>query len=151
VFISSAYDKGSALFEILRNGDEFSTRTRWQNRRLKAKFSSVVTHRGYVYGLDNAILTCLDLATGRRQWKGGHYGYGQLILAGEHLLVQLESGEVALVEASPRAFREVARLEALAERTWNHPVVAGRFLLVRNDREAACFALPVSNVRADRP
>jgi len=64
------------------------------------------------------------------------------VLAGPHLLVQLESGEVALVEASPAGHREITRFAALSGRTWNHPVLAGNLLLVRNDREAACYELP---------
>jgi outer membrane protein assembly factor BamB len=59
------------------------------------------------------------------------------------LLIQMESGEVALVEANPTAHRELGRFSALTGRTWNHPALAGNLLLVRNDREAACYALPV--------
>lgn len=143
VLISSGYGRGSALLEVSRTGGQFLVRERWRSQFLKAKFSSVVVHGGHVYGLDNAILTCLELATGQRCWKGGHYGYGQLILVGSLLLVQLESGQVALVDASPKAFRECARFTALDGRTWNHPVVAERYLLVRNDRQAACYELPL--------
>lgn len=143
VFISSGYNMGSALFEISREGSAFSAVERWTNRALKAKFSSVVLHQGHIYGFDGASLACLELATGERRWKGGHYGYGQLVLAGSHLLVQLESGEVALVEASPDSLREISRFVALSDRTWNHPVLAGNLLLVRNDREAACFELSI--------
>jgi outer membrane protein assembly factor BamB len=100
-----------------------------------------VVHDGFVYGLDDKILTCLDLATGQRRWRGGRYGYGQLLLTGDVLLVQAEGGEIALVEATPVEFRELARFTALAHRTWCHPVLAGSLLLVRNDREIACFDL----------
>lgn len=141
VFISSGYNMGSALFEISREGRAFSVVERWTNRALKAKFSSVVLHEGHVYGFDGATLACLELATGERKWKGGHYGYGQLVLAGSNLLVQLESGEIALVECSPDSHREISRFTALSGRTWNHPVLAGNLLLVRNDREAACYEL----------
>jgi outer membrane protein assembly factor BamB len=57
----------------------------------------------------------------------------------------MESGEVALVQASPQSHRELARFPALSDRTWNHPVVAGGRLLVRNDREAACYELPLKH------
>jgi len=82
------------------------------------------------------------LKTGRRHWKAGRYGYGQLILVNSVLLIQMESGEVALVKATPQSHQELTRFAALSARTWNHPVLAGRHLLVRNDREAACFELP---------
>ena len=70
-------------------------------------------------------------------------GYGQLILVNDSLLIQAESGNIAVVNAAPQAWKEIATLKALSERTWNHPVVSGRYLLVRNDREAVCFELPL--------
>jgi outer membrane protein assembly factor BamB len=148
VFISSGYNMGSALFRITRVGPDveggpFLLDEIWRNRLLKAKFSSVVLHEGHLYGLDGAALVCLDIATGERKWKAGHYGYGQLVLAGSHLLVQLECGEIALVAASPERHHELTRFAALSSRTWNHPVLAGNLLLVRNDREAACYELPL--------
>jgi outer membrane protein assembly factor BamB len=65
------------------------------------------------------------------------------VLVDDLLLIQMESGDVALVEANPTAHRELGRFAALTGRTWNHPALAGNLLLVRNDREAACYALPV--------
>lgn len=143
VFIASGYNKGCAVLEVRRTSRaECDVRPVWQNRNLKAKFTCVVFHKGHIYGLDERILTCVDVETGERKWKRGRYGHGQLVLVGKRLLVQTDSGEVVLVEARPDEFREVARFPALTGRTWNHPVVSGRHLLVRNDREAACFELP---------
>lgn len=142
IFIASGYSKGCAVLEVTRNSDGvFQVKPRWQNRNLKAKFTCVVLNDGFVYGLDERILTCVDAATGERKWKRGRYGHGQLALVGDLLVIQSEPGEVCLVEARPDRFREIARLPALSERTWNHPVISGRYLLVRNDREAACFEL----------
>lgn len=150
VFIASGYGMGCALLKLDEAGGRFSVTPRWRNRNLKAKFSSVVLHEGCLYGFDGAILTCLDVATGERRWKRGHYGYGQLIVAGSMLVVQLESGEIALVAASPDKHRELARFAALDDRTWNHPVLSRRLLVVRNDREAACYELPTKAVGVAR-
>ncbi|MBC8289892.1 MAG: PQQ-like beta-propeller repeat protein [Planctomycetes bacterium] len=142
VFIASGYSKGCAVLEVRRNSPGvFQVEPLWQNRNLKAKFTCVVLKDGFVYGLDERILTCIDVATGERKWKRGRYGHGQLALVCDLLVIQSEPGEVCLVEARPDRFREIARLPALTERTWNHPVISGRYLLVRNDREAACFEL----------
>ena len=89
------------------------------------------------------ILVCLDPETGRRRWKRGRYGHGQLILVGELLLITSEQGEVALVEANPERFKEVARFPAIEGNTWNTPALSGDLLLVRNHQEAAAYRLPL--------
>jgi len=144
ILISSGYGRGSALISVTRNSrEEWTVNEVWRASTLKSKFSSVVVHGGHAFGLDDGILTCISLADGTRRWKQGRYGHGQLILVNDMLLIQTESGRIVLVKADPETFSEVASLDALSERTWNHPVVAGRHLLVRNDREAVCYLLPV--------
>jgi outer membrane protein assembly factor BamB len=138
-FISSGYGKGAALVEVKGSGDSFTASTLWENKNMKNKFNSSVLHNGYVYGLDEGILVCLDVNTGERKWKDGRYGYGQIILAGNHLIVSSDKGEVALVKASPDAYTEVARFSALEGQTWNYPAIASGRLLVRNSNEMAAY------------
>lgn len=104
-----------------------------------------MARNGYVYGLDENILVCIDLQTGRRCWKGGRYGYGQLLLVDQVLLIVSEEGEVVLCEATPEQHRELARLPVLYGRTWNHPALSRNRLLLRNDRTAALVQLPFAD------
>lgn len=143
LLVSAGYGAGSRLFHLRAEGDGLRAEQIWRSPRLKSKFASMVLHRGVVYGLDDGVLTALDPETGERLWKKGRYGHGQLILVDDLLLIQTEKGVVVLVEASPVAHRELARLEALGGKTWNPPALAGRLLLVRNNREAACYELPI--------
>ncbi len=122
-----------------------------KNRNLKPKFSSPVRRGDYVYGLDDGILVCLDRTTGNRVWKEGKYGYGQILLVEDLLLVQTEPGDVVLVEATPNGHRELARLPALKGKTWNNPALAGDLLLVRNDREAACYRVVLATGGFTKP
>lgn len=138
-FISAGYGKGAALVEISGSGKSFSAKAIWENINMKNKFNSSVLHEGHVYGLDEGILTCLDVNTGTRKWKGGRYGYGQVILASGHLIVSSDSGELALVKASPDQYTEVARFAALDGKTWNYPAIAGGKLLVRNATQMAAY------------
>lgn len=136
--------KGCVLLEITEDSGQFAARPRWQNSNLKVKFSSVVERDGLVFGLDEKILVCLDLRTGKRLWKGGRYGYGQLLLTAQHLLILSDEGEIILCEATAEGHHELARLPVLNARTWNHPALSGETLLIRNDRTAACLTLPLA-------
>src|SRR5262249_2558324 len=110
--------------------------------------------KGYAYGFDGSILSCVDLSDGARKWKGGRYGNGQLVLLPEQdvLLVTSEEGDLALVKATPDQFSEVARVPALEGKTWNHPVIVRDVRLVRNDHEMAAFKLaPAARDKADAP
>jgi outer membrane protein assembly factor BamB len=138
-FISSGYGKGAALVEVKGSGNSFTASTIWENKNMKNKFNSSVLHNGYVYGLDECILVCLDVNTGERKWKEGRYGYGQVVLAGNHLIVTSDQGDLALVNASPDKYTEVARFSALQGQTWNYPAIASGKLLVRNSNEMAAF------------
>lgn len=139
VFLSASYGQGAAVVEVRREGDRLAAHAIWANSRMKNKFTSSLLHEGYLYGLDESILACVDAATGEQKWKGGRYGYGQPLIAGDHLIVLTESGDVVLVKATPDRHEEVARFSAIEGKTWNHPVVADGRLLVRNLREMAAF------------
>ena len=139
--ISAGYGKGAALVELSGSGRSFTTRAVWENINLKTKFNSPVVSGGHAYGLDEGILTCVDLATGERKWKGGRYGYGQVLLASNHLIVTTDGGEIVLVKADPAGYAEVAKFSALAGKSWNVPALANGRLLVRNGTEMAAYNL----------
>lgn len=141
LFLSASYGKGALLLELSRKGEAFIVDTVWQNSRMKNRFSSSVLRDGYIYGLDNAILACLEASTGDLMWKGGRHGYGQLLLAGDHLVIVTERGDLVLVRATPESYQEVAGFRAIEGKTWNVPAIADGRILVRNAREMAAFDL----------
>jgi outer membrane protein assembly factor BamB len=142
---------GDSTFGIRRlaatlRDNEWTVTERWASTSLKPYFNDFVVHRGHAYGFDGSILASVDLANGVRNWKAGRYGQGQLVLLPDQdvLLVMSEEGELALVGATPDRFTELARVPALSGKTWNHPVLVGDILLVRNGEEMAAFRLALA-------
>ncbi len=143
LLVSAGYGVGSKAYRVSEMGGALHASLEWESPRLKSKFANLLVHDGFVYGLDDGVLTCLDPASGERRWKSGRHGHGQLLLVAGLLLVQSEEGELVLVDPSPDAYRELTRFAVLDGKTWNPPALAGSLLLVRNDREAAAYELPV--------
>jgi hypothetical protein len=117
-------------------------------RNMQTKFSNVVRHQGSIYGLSDVILECIDEETGNRRWKKGRYGYGQILLVGDTILVLSETGELALVATDPKQFEELAKIQALEGKTWNNLAFSTPYLLIRNGQEAACYRLPLAGESA---
>jgi outer membrane protein assembly factor BamB len=146
ILISSVSMSGGAglrRIALAQGSNGWTVEDRWTSKGLKPYFNDFVIHNGHAFGFDNGILSCIDLKDGQRKWKGGRYGCGQLVLLADQdlLLVLSEEGELALVRATPDQFSEIARLPAIEGKTWNHPVLAGDVLLVRNGEEMAAFRL----------
>jgi outer membrane protein assembly factor BamB len=140
-YISSGYGHGAALVRIAREGDSYAAHTVWQSIEMKNRFNSAVLFEGHIYGFDESIFSCLDVKTGKRKWKGGRYGYGQVLLAGDRLIVLTEQGDLVLLRATPERHEELARFSAIEGKTWNVPAIADGILLVRNLREMAAFRI----------
>jgi outer membrane protein assembly factor BamB len=141
LFLSAGYGTGCALIEVNRTNSGLAAREVWRNKNLKNKFTSSVFLDGFLYGLDEDILTCLKASNGERHWKDGRYGYGQVVLASGQLIVLCGNGDLAVVKANPQAYEEVCRFTAIAGKTWNHPAFSDSLLLVRNNAEMACYDL----------
>ena len=143
VLIGDGEARGLRRVAVAHGSSGWSDEERWMSTGLKPFFNDFVVHEGHAFGFDGSILACIDVADGTRKWKGGRYGNGQLLLLADQdlLLVVSEEGELALVAAAIDKFTEVARIPAIEGKTWNHPVLVGDVLLVRNGEEMAAFRL----------
>jgi len=146
VLISVNQGSGLRRLAVDQGSEGWTVEERWRSNRLKPYYSDIVIHRGHAFGFDGSVLVCMDVEDGDRKWKGGRYGAGQLLLLADQgiLLVLSERGELALVDAVPGQFTELARFLAIEGKTWNHPVLVGDVLLVRNAEEMAAFRLSLA-------
>ncbi len=134
---------GMRRIAVAHGPNGWTIEERWTSRGLRPYYNDFVVHKEHAFGFDNSILACIDLKDGTRKWKGGRYGHGQLVLLSDQnvLLVLSEEGELALVKATPEQFTELSRIPAIEGKTWNHPVLVGDIVVVRNDQEMAAFRL----------
>jgi outer membrane protein assembly factor BamB len=137
--------EGNAMRRIaVTNGPAgWNVAERWESYGLNPYFNDFVVHKEHAFGFSGSSIACIDLKDGERKWKGGSYGNGQLVLLRDQdlLVVLSEEGELALVSATPNQFAELARFPAIKGKTWNHPVLVGDVLLVRNGEEMVAFRL----------
>lgn len=150
LFLSKGYGLGSVLLQVLNDdGDDWRLEPVWKGGKktvMKTKMGNVVIRDGYVYGIDDVNLQCIELETGKKMWKKRRrpkFGHGQIMLIGDTILVLTEVGEVVLVEPTPDGYRELASMRVFddSQITWNNPAFSAPFLLVRNAEEAACYEL----------
>ncbi|NOY40242.1 MAG: PQQ-binding-like beta-propeller repeat protein [Planctomycetes bacterium] len=146
ILIPTGRGVGTRRLQISKLDTVLSVEELWTSRHLKPDFNDFVVYRDHGYGFDGAIFTCIDLASGKRKWKGGRYGKGQVLLLADSglLLVASEHGDAVLLKADPSERQELAKFRVLEGKTWNHPVVVGDRLYIRNAQEAACYRLPLA-------
>jgi outer membrane protein assembly factor BamB len=145
VFLSSQPGVGGGLYRVQQKGEAWTVTPLWQNKYLHTNFNNPVAVGEYIYGLSGSrgLLVCLDAKDGKRLWSNGRYGAGQMLAVGDRLLIQTESGELALVAADPQAWRELGRFRVLeGAKSWNNPAMAGNRLYLRNHNELACVEVP---------
>jgi len=136
--------KSLRRLKVSNGSDGWTTEELWTSTRLKSNFYDFIVHKGHAYGFTGPILTCIDLKDGTRTWRGGRYGGQLLLLADQDLILVLsEKGNLALASTAPDQFKELADFQAIEGKTWNHPVLVGDILLVRNNQEMAAFRLPL--------
>ena len=144
VLIAAVLGSGTQRIKVSREGDKWTVTEEWASRDLKPDFNDFVEHKGSLYGFDGNIFGCINLADGKRRWKKGRYGNGQVLLLpdADQMLVTSEQGELVLLRADATKLVELAKFPAITGKTWNHSMMLGNRVYIRNGEEAACYKLP---------
>ena len=148
IFITSSIQEGTRRITVsCSDGEAWDVSEDWTSQAMKSDYNDYVYYQGMIYGFDRGIFACVDAESGERMWKRGRYGNGQVVLLKDsgQLLVVTEKGEIVLIDASPDKLIETDKFQAIEGKTWNHPVLVGNRLYVRNAQEVACYELPVAD------
>ena len=138
MFIASNYGKGGALIRFGGGRPEVV----WQTRVMRNHFNACVLVDGHLFGNDEGRLRCLDWKTGADRWEMRGLGKGGVIAADGKLIVLTERGELVIAQATPTAFRELARAAVMDGTCWTQPTLSDGRLFCRNhEGTVACFAL----------
>jgi outer membrane protein assembly factor BamB len=143
VFISSSYQTGAALLEVAAS----AVKKVWSSDDvLSNHYASSIAHNDYLYGYhgrqeQGPSLRCVQLQTGKVVWSVESFGSGTLTLAGEHLLVLKETGELLIAAAIPKAFQPVAKAQIVPGTVRAYPALAQGRLYMRNDNNLVCVSL----------
>ena len=143
LLIPAGMGTGTRLVEFTSGDNGLEAKEVWTSKDMKPDYNDILVHDGNIYGFDNAIFACIGLEDGKRKWKGGRYEKGQALLLADSglILVISEKGELVLLRATSEKHQELGKIAALSDKTWNHPVVVGDRLYVRNAQEAVCYQL----------
>ena len=142
ILLAAGYGKGAECFTIARDEEskKYRVQSSWKSKDLKAKFSNPILKDGYLYGLSENLLVCLEAKTGKLMWRGKKYSYGRILLVDQKLLILGHSGVLSVIDATPEEFREISSRQLLSDaRCWNGPAFVNGYLLARNGEQIACF------------
>ncbi len=148
VYCAAGYGVGSAAFKISKSGSRLKAEEIWRiegNQPVTNHWSTPLAKDGYLYGMfsfkeyGKGPVKCVDIKTGKVKWEEGGFGPGNIILTGSGLVALSDSGELALIEATPDKYNEITRFQAVKGKCWSTPTYANGRLYVRSTKEGACF------------
>lgn len=147
LLFSKGYNLGGEVIELSMNPTSQSFQVNViakDSRVLKTKLTNPVHDGQFAYSLSDGFLECVEIPGLKRRWKQrGRFGNGQILLVGDKLLIHSEDGELVLAEASPDSFQPLGSIKTISGTCWNTISLVGNRVLVRSEREMACFELPL--------
>jgi outer membrane protein assembly factor BamB len=132
---------GTIGFEIVNEDGEFRALEKWRNHEMKINLATPVLVDGYLFTHGaRREFACIDAETGRTVWTQDGFGerLSSTIQAGRLLLVMTDAGEGVFVRPNGEKYEEILRVQ-LAGKNWNSPALGEGKLLVRDNRELACY------------
>lgn len=149
VYCSAGYGVGAGAFKISKEGMGQKATELWRTEGKNINhWSTPVCKDGFLYGMfsfkeyGKGPIACVDIRTGEKKWEQTGFGPGNVILAGDKLVILSDKGELVLAEASPESYKELSRADVLEGKCWSTPTLAYGHVFARSTKEAKCLELP---------
>ena len=141
VFYTTAYGTGCGLVGLKPQGNEVKADEIYFSRDMQNHHGGVVLLKGYLYGFSNAILTCMEFATGKVVWRDRSVGKGTVTYADGQLYLLSENNIVGLADATHEGYNEKGRFRIAdqGKPSWAHMAVCGGRLYIRNQGMLSCY------------
>lgn len=143
---SSTGRAGGGLVKLNVAGGKVTAEEVYFAKNLPTAIGGSVLLDGHLYGTSSRGLLCVEFTTGKVKWEDKCVGLGSICYADGRLYVYGENnGQVALVEATPEAYREKGRFtppgqpERGKAKAWAYPVVANGRLYLRDLAVVWCY------------
>ncbi len=155
VFCSTGYgDGGAALLKVVKDGSGFKAEEVWykKSNELQNHHGGVILLGDYLYmghGHNNGFPVCVDFLTGKDAWRPGRgvgNGSAAVVMADGHLYFRYQSGEMALIEATPAEYRLKGqfKIKTKHRESWPHPVILDGKLYLRDQQNLHCYNIKKS-------
>jgi outer membrane protein assembly factor BamB len=144
---AAASRMGGGLVNLKPTMDGVVAEQVYYTRGLPYSLGGSVLLGEYLYGTTNEGLVAAEFVSGKVKWQAESIGGGSILYADGHLYIHGENGDVALVEATPEAYREKGRFTPpdqpkhrdAMEKAWAYPVVANGRLYIRDLSALWCY------------
>jgi outer membrane protein assembly factor BamB len=104
----------------------------WENKNMESQMSGPVLIDGFLYGIDDNQLVCVDWKTGEQKWAEEAPKKGAVSAVGDKLLVAHESGTLSVVQASPEGCKILASAKITDGKYWTMPIYSNGRIYIRD-------------------
>ncbi len=136
LFLTAAYDGGSRLLRLRRNGDRTEVEELWYTNRMRVHFSNVVRFGGFYFGSNGdfgpAFLSAVDARTGEIAWRDRTFSKASFLKVGDRVILLDEDGTLALASLTPEGVDVVSSAEVATATSWTVPTLVGSTLYIRD-------------------
>ncbi|MCK5146130.1 PQQ-like beta-propeller repeat protein [bacterium] len=148
-YVYAGSRNGCSAIKLSLSDDKVVAESLYLNSKLPNEIGGSVLVGDYLYGSKSKNLICADFLTGEIQWKEKLSDNVSLCYADSKLYLHGYNGEVAMIEASPEAYKELGRFAPTnqpahtkpMDSVWTYPIISNGKLYIRDGNSLWCYSI----------